>query len=186
MSIEVLEVEEEVEINHSDVDRQILHYQALREDVRTEIKTRIQQRDNFSTQFITALGAIVAVAFAKDGFEKVILIAPLIVIYYTMQIMYSYRVHDILARYLREEIEPTLTRLCKGNPEHEWERYYKKNAKPGIRRKFFIYVMWMVSVGILAYYMNVTSIKNTTAFAAGIIYLAAMIWVTFTFKRDIK
>jgi hypothetical protein len=186
MGVEVPVMEEEIEINQSDVDRQILHYQALREDVRTEIKTRIQQRDNFSTQFITALGAIVAVAFAKDGFEKVILIAPLIVIYYTMQILYSYRVHDILARYLREEIEPALTRLCITDPEHEWERYYKKNAKPGIRRKFFVYVMWIVSSGILLYYINATSLKNITAIVAGITYLAAMLWVTLTFKRDIK
>lgn len=131
----------------------IAHLEVIRQDIRDEIKRRIEQRDKFSIQLTFSLGAIVAVSFSTTGFGKVLIAAPLVSIYFTMLIIYSYRLHDLLAAYLREEIEPKLARLCGTSLEIEWETYYKdkKHEKPGMRRAFFLFALWVVCIGSLVY-----------------------------------
>ena len=131
--------------------RAIAHLEAIRQDVRDEVKRRIEQRDKYSVQLTVSLGAIVAVAFAATGFEKVLIAAPLISIYFTVLILYSYSVHDVLALYLREKLEPELARRCGTPPDLEWERYYRGQAILGIRRTFFLIALWAVSVLTMAY-----------------------------------
>jgi len=93
--------------------RATAHLEKLRDDVRDEIKKRIEQRDKYSIQLTIALGAIVAFTFrsGSSGSSQALIAAPLVSIYFTVLILYSYRIHKILARYLREEIEPRLAEL---------------------------------------------------------------------------
>jgi len=145
--------------------RAIRHLEVLRKDARDEIKQRIKQRDQYSVQLTISLGVIVGVAFAAPAVpsvgaaqasitslaHRVLLAAPLVSVYFTTLVLYSYRVHGILVRYLREEIEPALANLCGTDPTREWEVYYQRSATPGIRRQFFIASLWAVCIISSAY-----------------------------------
>jgi hypothetical protein len=171
----------------SDDDKRINHYERLREDVRSEIKVRINQRDIFAIQLITTLGVICSVAFAQEGFNKVIIVAPMLSVYYTMQILYSYRLHDQLAKYLREILEPQLSKLSMTNPKHEWEYYYfhEKKANPGILRTFYFRAMWVVTFASMSYlWVSTDSSFRVAFFISSGIYLAAMISITVIFFKD--
>jgi hypothetical protein len=165
-------------------DKKINHYEKLREDVRSEIKMRITQRDNFAIQLITTLGLLCTLGFANEGFSQVLVIAPLLSIYYTMQILYSYKLHDALAGYLRDILEPELSELCHIKLEHEWESYYSGINVPGIRRIFFLWSMWIVSslsviyLGITSYLQGNSDFFNVVL-VAGSIYVVSMIYVTY-------
>lgn len=128
------------------------HLESLRQDARLEIKSRIEQRDKYSIQLTIALAALVAVAFSRTGFRRVLLAAPLVSIYFTVLILYSYRVHSILAKYLRQALEPELAKELDVDLSLEWENFYANNAVPGIRRSFFVSALWTVtllSLGVL-------------------------------------
>jgi len=138
-------------------DIKIAHLEKIRDDVRDEIKRRIGQRDSYSMQLTIASGTIMAIAFSA-GRQEILILLPLVSIYYIVLIMYSYEIHRFAAQYLRDEIEPKLAELC-GTPNNiEWETYYKgekiapekteKEAKvPGIRRLFFL--AWMVIITVV-------------------------------------
>jgi hypothetical protein len=129
------------------------HLEAIREDVRDEVKRRIQQRDQYSMQLTVALGAIAIGAFSAKGTPRLFILAPLVSIYYTALILYSYRIHDMLAIYLRKVIEPEFSSLTEVPTEKEWESWYhSQDQKPGIRRWFFVAGMLIVtgvSVGFI-------------------------------------
>ena len=138
-------------------ERARAHLETIRQDIRNEVKRRIKQRDKYSIQLTIALGAIVAVAFSLTDVRRVLIVAPLVAIYFTVLILYSYRVHRLLARYLCEEIEPELARLCGTPPEKEWETWYKAHGVPGIRRWFFLIALWVVCITLLVYLWMVES-----------------------------
>lgn len=129
----------------------IAHLEKLRTDIRGEIKQRIKQRDRFSYQLVLALGALVAVSFSEYGTPKVLIAAPLVTIYYTALILYSYKIHSAAAGYLRTVLEPQLAKLHGLSTDVEWETYYKQLFVPGIRHTFFLWMLWTVSVGTLLY-----------------------------------
>jgi hypothetical protein len=140
-------------------EKAMAHFEALRQDVRDEVKKRIEQRDKYSIQLSLALAALVAVSFSRADLSAVLIAAPLVSIYFTVLILYSYRVHHVLAKYLREEIEPELARLYSIPLAKEWETYYcwedydkkKKREVPGIRKRFFLVALWVVSALSLGY-----------------------------------
>ena len=142
----------------------VAHLEKIRQDVRDEIKRRIEQRDKYSIQLSIALGAIVAVAFSTTGLRMVLIAAPLVSIYFTVLILYGYRIHSTLAGYLREEIEPKLADLCGTPVETELETYYRNQTKEmsGIRQGFFLVALWFVSVLSLAY-LWFTEVENIGA-----------------------
>lgn len=188
--------------NHADSDA-IQHIQALREDVRQEVKLRIQQRDTYSIQMTIALGTIMGLAttatatlkLSETGGESSILsfayramiVAPLIAIYYTTLILYSYRIHKLLAKYLREVIEPEIARLCRINVDLEWESWYSKNAVPGIRKTFFLGSLWIVTILSPLYVaFNEGAWDAEFMTPLGIItavYLVAVVWITNHFWK---
>ncbi|HEX4953951.1 MAG TPA: hypothetical protein VF017_11225 [Thermoanaerobaculia bacterium] len=130
----------------------IAHLEVLRNDARDEIKRRIEQRDKYSIQMTISLAAVIGVAVSKGGeFQRALIVAPLVALYFTVLILYSYRIHALLARYLRDQIEPQLARLCGTPLVAEWENYYKGHAVPGIRRSFFLTGMWIVDLGSMGY-----------------------------------
>lgn len=170
----------------SDIEQKkikITHLENIRRDIRDEIKKRIKQRDNYSIQQIISLGVIAGVAFSKSDFIYVLLIAPPISIYFTMLIIYSYRLHDFLTEYLREKIEKPLAVLCDTPVENEFETYYEKISRPGIRRTFFVGLMWVVVISPLAYIwltqneegqFNLALSISTTAFCGSGIFLTVL------------
>jgi len=164
----------------------IAHLETLRADIRDEIKRRIEQRDKFSIQLTIALSVIVGVAFSQQGFGRALIAAPLVSIYFTVLILYSYEVHRVLARYLREEIEPALSSLCDTSPDLEWEGYYARHEVPGIRKQFFISALWAVLLVSLAYlFARESSDKGflIVLTVVGSIYLVACVVVSWTFRH---
>lgn len=174
--------------------RAIVHLEKLRDDARDEIKRRIEQRDKYSIQLTIALGAIVAVAFSKN-LDKALLAAPLVSIYFTVLILYSYRVHRILARYLRDEIEPELADFYGVPKIKEWETYYqnkdnshKHKVVPGIRLSFFILMLWIVCLGSPSYILirqwDQDGWKDKIiVFVFAVAYLVAAVCITKKFWR---
>jgi hypothetical protein len=156
--------------------------QALRADARDEIKRRIDQRDRYSNQLTIALGALFAVALAEPGLDKILLAAPLISIYFTVLILYSYRMHSVLAGYVTR-LETELSRASGVPAELEWEHYYSRHAVPGIRRTFFLAALWVVALLVLLYlwtrYRTDSSFRDIL-FLASIVYGSACLLISAT------
>jgi hypothetical protein len=129
----------------------LMHLEALRTDVRDEIKRRIEQRDRYYIQLTLAVGAIVAFAFSKDGFRMALVAVPLVSIYFTVLVLYSYRIHKVLAQYLQHKVEPLVAAAAGTEKEAEWETWYKTQATPGIRRVFFIATLWITTILTMSY-----------------------------------
>ena len=172
-------------------ERAIAHFEAILHDKRDEIKRRIEQRDKYSIQLTIALTAIVAVAFSTTNFTtnfgKVLIAAPLVSIYFTVLILYSYKVQRILAEYLRCKIEPELAHLCGTSPDLEWETYYQRHAVPGIRESFFKWALWVVCVASLIYLWIVESEHYGFKIAliiTTVAYIGTAIWITLAFRRE--
>lgn len=165
-----------------DEERAIAHLETIRQDIRDETKRRIEQRDKYSIQLTIALGALVAVSFSTTGLRMVLIAAPLVSIYFTVLILYSYQVHRILAKYLRCKIEPELARLCGTPPEKEWETYYKSQDVPGIRRRFFLVALWVVSALSLIYLWMTDSYRTDFTIlliVATVVYGLVVLVITF-------
>ncbi len=181
---------------------QLLNAFLLRDDIRGEIKTRIQQRDAYSIQLIVGLGVIFGAAFAQHGLERVLVAAPLLAMYFAMLILYSYRIHDVLVRYLRDEVEPFIAKVVTATTvatdesarwtEHlEWENWYasKGRLRPGLRRRFFYWVAWLTTVGALAYLWVIerTDVTFQVVLAiTTIAYLIALLVLTRVFWPELK
>ncbi|MBI5294908.1 MAG: hypothetical protein HY869_05490 [Chloroflexi bacterium] len=179
-------------------ERSSQHFQALRQDIREEMKYRIQQRDAYSIQMTLALGALVGVAATSVATQtqstnvtsiinlayRALIAAPLISIYYTTLILYSYRIHRLLSKYLRDVIEPELSRLYEVPIDVEWENWYSKNAVPGIRRSFFLGSLWATCILSPLYVGFSEQWQGSFLLPLGIIsalYLFVAIWVTRSF-----
>lgn len=173
------------------LDRSIAHLESIKKDIRDEVKQRIEQRDKYSIQLTIGLGGIVAVSFGPTGFEKALIAAPLVSIYFTVLILYSYRIHKILASYCRDMIEPELARLCGTSPDMEWEAYYLTQDVPGIRRVFFMVALWVITVLPPLYLWFVeeqVEIFELTWFrsvliVSEIVFIVASLTITLKFKR---
>jgi len=104
----------------------ITHLEALRQEARDEIKSRIEQRDKYSIQLTIALGEIIAVSFSQDDLRRVLMAAPLVSLYFVVLILYSYRVHEVLALYLKEKLEPALSQRIGTSIELEWGKFLRR------------------------------------------------------------
>lgn len=159
-------------------EKSIAHFETLRQDARDEIKRRIEQRDKYSIQMTIALGALVAVSFSMTDLRMVLIAVPLVSIYFTVLILYSYRVHRLLAQYLRDEVEPELARGYGIDCDKEWENYYKKHNVPGIRRWFFLLTLWAVTIMSLVYLWlqeNARTELGTALTVMSIVYMVLVI-----------
>lgn len=168
---------------------QIQHVERLKQDARDEIKRRIEQRDKYSIQLTVVLSAIVAVSFSDPGLNQVLIAAPLAAIYFTVLILYSYRIHSLLSRYLRDEIEPLLAELTGLQRDIEWEGYYREHAIPGIRRSFFLAALWVVTVASLAFLALTESDDPTfrlVVVVVGALYLSACLFITLSLGAPSK
>jgi hypothetical protein len=167
------------------------HLEKVRSDIRDEIKKRIGQRDKYSNQLTLGLGAIFSWALSNSERRLCLLAAPLVSIYFTVLILYSYRVHGVLAKYLREEIEPAIAKAAGTHLQAEWETWYSTHEIPGIRRSFFIYALWAVTLLTLGYLLFADSSNsqvmagicfcNGVILVAGFVFLLADILITVQF-----
>lgn len=169
---------------------QIEHLESLKDDIRDEIKRRIEQRDKYSLQLVISLATILAVFSVSNigqtniDFRKVIIVAPLISIYFSVLILYSYRIHYILTKYLREKIEPKLAELHKISRDYEWENFYRIYSVPGIRKIFFLLMPLLISAFSLLYLWLIYHselwpwlIFITLVYSSFIIYILYEFWI---------
>lgn len=142
-----------MEMNEEDRKKRIAQLNQSYQLVRTEIKTRIDQRNSFSVQFIAATGAIMALGLKEDFKYSafLFLLLPLLSAYYCMQILYTYDLHDRCHKFLVEEIEPELSKLLGFNEEERnrffWESYCdmgKGSYNKGGTRKLLFQIVAMV------------------------------------------
>jgi D-glycero-D-manno-heptose 1,7-bisphosphate phosphatase len=158
------------------------HFEDLRTDGRDEIKRRIQQRDQYSIQLTVTLAAIIAGSTSGSGSPKLLLLAPLAAIYFTKLILTSYRMHDVLAEWLRDVIEPHCSEAFGTPLEIEWETWQRFRETPGIRRKLFVVVQWavtLISVLLLTYlYWSSNFFKVIEVVT--ILYLGIGLWVDWS------
>jgi hypothetical protein len=160
------------------------HLEKIKKDLRDEIKKRIDQRDKYSIQLTVVIAALVAIAFSERGFQKALIAAPLASIYFTVLILYSYRVHRLISKFLREVIEPRLAAGAASDPAQEWETYYEANAIPGIRKGFFIAALWVVTLASIAFLYAMQwrdESFRAVLVIASVVYVAgcALIWKHF-------
>lgn len=164
--------------------RAIGHLEALRSDVRSEIKQRIEQRDRYSIQLTISLSVIVGLAFTTADLDRVLIAAPLVSIYFTVLILYSYKIHGVLAAYLRETLEPELASRCAVPQGIEWETFYARHAVPGIRKGFFVAALWSVLLLSMIYLFFASLLRGGDGFFLGVlgvvfvVYLIACILIT--------
>ncbi|REJ92598.1 MAG: hypothetical protein DWQ29_04530 [Planctomycetota bacterium] len=158
------------------------HLEQLRRDARTEILQRIEQRDKFSIQLTIALAAIVAFSYSEQGSPRMLFAAPIASLYYTVLILYSYAIHDVLAEYLRDRIEPDLAAQTGVDPSCGWETHYFGKTRPGIRWQLFLWAHWAIAIGtsILAIYDRIQKDQDPVVdiFLMTTILLASLVVAT--------
>lgn len=139
-----------MEIKKDDKQREerLNYLMQTHKEVRSEIQMRITQRDNFAIQFVVAVGAIVTLGLLDFKYSPFLFfLLPIVTIFYSLQILYSYSIHSRCHKFLCEEIEPELGELL-GYKEFDinrymWESYCQIESKQkaikthGIRKGFF-------------------------------------------------
>lgn len=157
---------------------------SLWKEARSEIRQRIEQRDKYSIQLTVTLAALVAVAFSKPQLNRVLLAAPLAAVYFTVLILYSYRIHRMLAKYARDVLEVEIAKALGSELETEWESFYAKHEVPGIRRVFFVAALWIVLVLSMVYLFAVEGsdpVFRQVLVVAAVVYGLAALAITFIF-----
>lgn len=172
-------------------DHELARYEAIHQELRNEIRQRIEQRDRYSIQMTVSLAAIVAISATRTDqmrdMHRVLLAAPLVSIYYTVLIQYSYAVHSVLSRQLREAIEPAIARLTGVPVEFEIENYYKTHRAPGIRRTFFMTSMWVMTVCttlVIGLTESSWTMDSILVLSASLLYWVFALGVTLLFPRS--
>jgi Na+/melibiose symporter-like transporter len=166
-------------------EKTIAHLETLRANARDEVKRRIEQRDKYSVQLSIALTALVGISFSITGFRMILIAVPLVSIYFTVLILYSYKIHSTLASYLREKIELKMAEYYEIEKDYEWENYYKTQHVPGIRRIFFMVALWVVTIlSIVFLWCTEQNQQLTVVQVLGILYAISNILITVFFWKS--
>ena len=193
-------------MENNDLNKQRLDYlKATHLEVRNEIAMRIQQRDAYANQFIVSTGVVLGVGFIDFPYSSFLFfLLPILAIFYSIQIMYSYTIHDRCHRFLETEIEPKMAEVLefsKGNEDRLfWERYceYKsremKTKTPGIRQGFFQASMFVVPLiasllfVLLSAYRKVMAFWQLMVIAVGVFvfFEAVSAFILLRFRRGKK
>ncbi|MBR1747229.1 MAG: hypothetical protein IJ735_03325 [Clostridia bacterium] len=84
-------------------EKQLDFFKASYLDCRKEIQMRITQRDHFAIQEVVAICALLTIGFTSFDYALfAFLIMPIISVFYTIQILYSYSMHKRLHNFLKE------------------------------------------------------------------------------------
>jgi hypothetical protein len=99
--------------------------------------------------------------------------------------LYSYRVHKVLTKYLREKLEPELASAIGSAIDFELETYYSKHATAGIRKTFFLAALWVVTISSLTYLFASES-SHSFLYVVDVLaslYLVACGLITWAFSK---
>ncbi|MFC5471036.1 hypothetical protein ACFPPD_20310 [Cohnella suwonensis] len=161
------------------------HYEKIREDIRHEMKLRMRQRDRYVAQMAVLLTLLFVAGAAWDEWLLALVAVPFLSAFYTAQLLYSYRKHDLMAQYMREVVEPELAELHGTDPAREWQTYEYKSAGAGHLRGFYLWTMWAVGAGALAYIrFNMDEGLRAAFYACAGIGALGMLLVTAAFAGD--
>jgi len=182
-----------LEVKH----RRMAYLVGIRDDLRNEIKQRILQRDRYANQLTLAMGAIMAVAMVPGlgapgntplarPYLGLLVVVPLVGIFYSSLILYSYKIHRTLARHIEQRIEPEIEELCPTplKPRYStpaaWEMSYVQtySQTPGIRSGF-LRVMTEIAA-LLA--MTVAWVAGDLPFVL-LLILTIAYWMAFGYLR---
>ena len=140
-------------MNKKDIEQKEIEYLfQTHNELRDELKSRIAQRDNLATQYITIVGVLIGIEFTDIKYAYFcVLLIPLITLYFAVQIFSSYDVHDRLVKFIRDKIETKIgEKLNIPNDElsdYFWEQYCKVDREihnikmPGGRKSFFQFMV---------------------------------------------
>ena len=161
------------------------HLEKIRDDTRDEIKKRIRQRDIYSIQLTIALATILGISHYNSD---VIILVPLVSIYFTVLILYSYVIHNHLTTYLRTKIEPKFSNLLSLPVNIEIETYMKNEHKTGVRKYFFIIVLVTITIIVALFYIINWEIYHNPFKIISIIYIpvAFIIGIKFSLMLSDK
>ena len=159
---------------------------------RGEIEMRITQRDNFAIQFIVAVGAVFTLGFLDFTYAPFLFfILPLVTIFYTVQILYSYTIHDRLHKFLVSEIEPEIARQLNFSDEEKnkycWESFCEMDSKqkgistPGIRKGFFIKASFTMPTIAAVLFIGTAISKTLFSKALFALIIGLLVDIVFTF-----
>ncbi|MFC5403450.1 hypothetical protein [Cohnella soli] len=161
------------------------HYEKIREDIRHEMKLRMRQRDRYAAQMAVLLTLLFVAGAISAQWLLALVAVPFLSAFYTAQLLYSYRKHDLLAQYMREVVEPELADLHGTDPAREWQTYEYKLAGAGHLRGFYLWTMWAVGAGALSYiWFNMNDGWRTAYYVCAGIGAVGMLLVTAVFAGD--
>lgn len=173
-------------------------------DCRGEIEKRISQRDTFSIQFVLAIGTIISVGMLNfPQSPYLFFLLPFVTLFYSIQIIYSYAIHERIHAYLCTELEPEIARILQYSPEEMtrffWETYSDRASKrnriktPGIRKNFFLTVSFLSPFLAATLFVLVGIYKNLYDGQLYIYFVVAAVFVVvsvliifFSLRRSIK
>ena len=163
------------------------HLLSVQEDLRGEVKQRVAQRDGFATQFIIACGTVITISLLDFAYSFFLIwFIPIVTIFYSVLILYSYTIHDNITSFLRKHIEPEISRLLKISHPHRqnflWEtrcaydRTMEKTKFPGIRKGFFEKIIFCAPIISAAIFILLGYFKKDTN---GIMYCSVpLLWAS--------
>lgn len=161
------------------------------EELRNELKQRINQRDGFSIQFILSTIAVMTIACSGNGkYSKIIFLLPVISYYFTEQIFSSYKVHGRLVEFIRENIEKQIANEIKETEPSDtlWESYCAKVRKleidnrTGSRKKFFSFINFLMPFISFLIYVGLNGISKKLLL--GVIY--CLLWLAINIRMMIE
>lgn len=130
---------------------------ALQQELRNEVKQRVAQRDGFATQFLVGCSTVITLSLMDFPYAVFLIwLMPLVTIFFSLQILYSYVIHDNLTRFLRKHVEPELSRLLEIKQTHRHNYFWETRCAfdrmildmrfPGIRKGFFEKIIFVAPV----------------------------------------
>jgi hypothetical protein len=108
---------------------ELRNYEILHKEAREEIRLRLNRDSGLQTQLIASIGAVVGLS-AVPGAGNLVLVAPLVGIYFAIVIAHNRWMIAKVGFYLRTTIEPALTRLTGVPLSDQWEHYLSARSRP--------------------------------------------------------
>ena len=113
---------------------------------------------------LAAVGAVITAVLSTNLDVSIyfLLIAPLLAIFYSTQILYSYSMTDKISKYIIDKLDKPLEKIL---GTEEWESYSwrtkqkTKTRSTGIRKDFFRGAMWVITflcLGAVIGYVSIT------------------------------
>lgn len=148
----------------------IAHLEGIRASTEKEFVDSQNRRSTYLIQLIIALGAIAAAYISSaNSFlyaPFILLILPLLTIFYVTLMAKASIMEDIMVKYLRDNLEPKLAEICNINEEleyeiywniHHWKKIDSHKGNPSLIpiRQIYLILMWssVLSIPMIVIYL---------------------------------